>query len=674
MGAISTLLVNLELNSARFRRDLDNSRRRTRSFANDVRVSFSTASKVIAGTGVAAASALGVIYAQSAKSADQLTKFADRVGISTERLGGLRYAAELTGVAQSKLDMGLQRVVRRVAEAAQGTGEAKAALKELGLDAQKLVTLSPDQQFAAIAEKMKDVGNQGDRVRLSMKLFDSEGVALVNTLALGADGLAAVQTEAEQLGITLSRIDAAKIEAANDAMTRAGGISKAFGNSLTTELAPIVAAVANEFVQSAKAAGGMNQVVVNGIGITTEAAAFVANMGRGLKVTFLTARLAVAEFFNILNQGVVALEGIGGKVAEWLGFDAGSDRKMKEFSDSFSDTVAGFREELQTLALEEMPGDKVKAWVSDIQAKAQAAAEEVAANSQINIGGSLAGTNVDSAKKEVETIVSLQQEKFKRIHEAALQSENKLAELENYRFERENEKLLADMERLQERGLLTQELQQQFRDAELEAKQIHEQKLSDIEREAEEERNRQRFEGYSALLSVAEDYYSGLEGKEAAYARAAISIGQTLLDEKKRESLKKIVASTETAAMGAYEALASIPYVGPFLGAAAAAGIVATGAVAAAKVTGIAHDGIDTVPREGTWLLDKGERVVDRRTNEDLKQFLKSQQISQSTTNTTNHFNVNVQAGRDGFVRPESVRQVEAATFNAMRRASMRNA
>lgn len=40
---------------------------------------------------------------------------------------------------------------------------------------------------------------------------------------------------------------------------------------------------------------------------------------------------------------------------------------------------------------------------------------------------------------------------------------------------------------------------------------------------------------------------------------------------------------------------------------------------------GMAHDGIDNIPREGTWLLDKGERVVDRRTNGDLKDFLSSQ-------------------------------------------------
>ena len=51
-----------------------------------------------------------------------------------------------------------------------------------------------------------------------------------------------------------------------------------------------------------------------------------------------------------------------------------------------------------------------------------------------------------------------------------------------------------------------------------------------------------------------------------------------------------------------------------------------TGALSAVvqgvQLTGMAHDGITDVPREGTWLLDRGERVVDSRTNEDLKNYL----------------------------------------------------
>lgn len=74
----------------------------------------------------------------------------------------------------------------------------------------------------------------------------------------------------------------------------------------------------------------------------------------------------------------------------------------------------------------------------------------------------------------------------------------------------------------------------------------------------------------------------------------------------------------------------------------ASAGIIATTAVAKTmSLTGMAHDGIDSVPREGTYLLDKGERVVDSRLNGDLKQFLGNSNQSQVTNNPTLNFNVN---------------------------------
>ncbi len=61
--------------------------------------------------------------------------------------------------------------------------------------------------------------------------------------------------------------------------------------------------------------------------------------------------------------------------------------------------------------------------------------------------------------------------------------------------------------------------------------------------------------------------------------------------------------------------------VGPML---LAAGYASAGMVAGMALAGVAHDGIDYIPREGTWLLQQGERVVDGRTNQDLKQFLSS--------------------------------------------------
>ena len=74
------------------------------------------------------------------------------------------------------------------------------------------------------------------------------------------------------------------------------------------------------------------------------------------------------------------------------------------------------------------------------------------------------------------------------------------------------------------------------------------------------------------------------------------------------------------------------------------AAVAAAGANLVQQVTsvGMAHDGIDNIPKEGTWLLDKGERVVDRRTNADLKEFLSNNSggASSSTIYLTQYFQI----------------------------------
>ena len=207
--------------------------------------------KAVAIVVTAVATAMTALTISSLRSGDQLAKTADKIGMTTEALAGLRHAAELTGVSAGTMDMAMQRLTRRVSEAANGTGEAVGALHELGINASELEQLPLDEQMNVIADSMAKVKSQSDKVRLAMKLFDSEGVALVNTLAGGSEGLAKMAAEANVLGLALSRADTAQIEAANDSITRAKAVFTGLGNQLAVAFAPIIETVANLFRQSA---------------------------------------------------------------------------------------------------------------------------------------------------------------------------------------------------------------------------------------------------------------------------------------------------------------------------------------------------------------------------------------------------------------------------------------
>ncbi len=142
------------------------------------------------------------MVSETAALGDSVDKTASKLGIETGALQELRHAAELTGVPLRTMDMALQRFTRRAAEAAQGTGEAKAVLEELGIELKddEGNLRATEDLLGDVAEKMRGMTSDGDRLRVAFKLFDSEGAALVNTLKGGRGALEEMRKEARDLG------------------------------------------------------------------------------------------------------------------------------------------------------------------------------------------------------------------------------------------------------------------------------------------------------------------------------------------------------------------------------------------------------------------------------------------------------------------------------------------
>lgn len=144
---------------------------------------------------------------------DDLAKASDRLGVATEELAGLRHGAELAGVSADKLDTSMERFLRTLS-----TGSK--AFEMLNLSAEELRTMDTADALGLVADRLNRVGNNADRVRIAMELFGRGGAEMINFLAEGSEGISAAVAEAERLGIAINRVDAGRIEAANDAMTR----------------------------------------------------------------------------------------------------------------------------------------------------------------------------------------------------------------------------------------------------------------------------------------------------------------------------------------------------------------------------------------------------------------------------------------------------------------------
>jgi len=321
----------------------------------------------------AGAGAIGFMIKQSLTAIDTLGKTASKIGTTTEALSSLQFAGTQTGVTIETVNMAAQRFTRRLAEAAKGTGEAKGALKELNIDAEELKKKSLDEQMLQLADAFGNVTTSADKVRLAMKLFDSEGVALVNTLALGRQGLKDMFIEADQLGLVMSGKAAKGVEKANDSLSKLFGLFKGLRNQITANLAPAIEALSNtikdKFLKDIKAAGGS----VEEFGLI-----LAENILQGLADILLALGSAARGFADFAN-GFIEMANY---VRDWMNLAPITTKMTYGFSDSIDNAAGnvwrlkmglrGLREEADDLADGEVLPTTMQKWGASIKSAGDA--------------------------------------------------------------------------------------------------------------------------------------------------------------------------------------------------------------------------------------------------------------------------------------------------------------
>ena len=232
---------------------------------------------------------------------DKIGKTSSKLGITAEALQGLHLAAEEAGISTETLDMAIQRMTRRVAEAAMGTGEAVGALNELNITAAELAKLTPDEMLKRVADGMLNVTSQSDKVRLSMKLFDSEGVALVNMLSKGSKGLDDVADKAERLGLIIGGNYIKAIERSNDTWNISNQIIGTAWKGISVGMAGSLEGLMTKLNNSSKSVN----IFAETMNMTRQIIYYVA---RGLQITAATLS-ATAAGYKVAHAALKAFNG-----------------------------------------------------------------------------------------------------------------------------------------------------------------------------------------------------------------------------------------------------------------------------------------------------------------------------------------------------------------------------
>jgi len=281
---------------ARVEKSFYKSRNASRAFGTSLSgigrklIGFASAALAAGGVG-----GLGFLIKKQMESIDLTAKWSDRLGVGTDKLVGLQHAGSLAGVKLKVVNLALQRMTRRVAEVAMGTGEAQAALKELGIDAVAANAAGAHESFSQIAEALSKVKNQSDRVRLAFKIFDSSGVAVVNMMKDGRAGLQGMQADAEALGMTFSRFEAGQVEAANDAIARMKQALQGVARVAAIKLAPVIKILSDSITDAMTAGEGF---------------------GRGMITTMVSVAKATLKVVDAVETAARVMRTLSGHVGE----------------------------------------------------------------------------------------------------------------------------------------------------------------------------------------------------------------------------------------------------------------------------------------------------------------------------------------------------------------------
>jgi len=364
--------------------------RRMKSVGSSLRGATTSVAKWGAAT-VAAVGAAGAAFVKMRMEAvDNIAKTADKLGVATDALVGLQHAAELSGMGTEQFNKSLQNLGVQVANAAKGTGIAVRALDDLGLSAFELQKLPLDQQMFAVAKAMEGVELQSERARIAYELFGARGVGVLNMMKGGAENMKQMSEEAKKLGIAISRVDAAQIEQANDAVTRAKGVFTGIGNQLATAFSPIIEHVANMFRQSAldyadfgNIGNTVTKALVRGFG-------FIMDGVQGIKAGFYLLSAAWADFASLAMRGIANITrafdlpiAAYNKLAEALGWEPidntvsiWADQAAKDLERLATENYAKF----QDIVAQPLPSEGIMQTFDEIQVKARETGEVIASN------------------------------------------------------------------------------------------------------------------------------------------------------------------------------------------------------------------------------------------------------------------------------------------------------
>lgn len=212
----------------------------------DIEATAKRAGVAIGAALAGAATATAIAIKSAIDRADELSKASQKIGISTESLSALEYAARLSDVSLQQLSTGVGKLSQNMVAAVSGNKQLSGAFDAIGVsvtDANGKLR-GADDVLLDLADVFKSLPDGADQTALAMQLMGKSGRDMVPLLNGGSEAIAAMTDEARALGLVVGAEFGKQAEAFNDSLTAARAGLEGAANTVAGALIPTLSEAA----------------------------------------------------------------------------------------------------------------------------------------------------------------------------------------------------------------------------------------------------------------------------------------------------------------------------------------------------------------------------------------------------------------------------------------------
>src|SRR5690625_1144650 len=282
-GGFEEGMDNAARRAERFGREIEQTENRVQRSTRGMRQSFNRVNKsvdrlsrglgTIATPITAVAAASVALAARMADLAQQTQSMARALGTSAETLQKWQYILGEVGITGEQVATMFKDLSDKVGEfLATGGGEAAEVFQKLGIGAEQLRGKKPQEVLLLIADALKQVNSQAERVFLMEALADDASRALP-ILLQGSDAIRQMGQEAENLNVALSNLELQKLVDMDRSFYSITQRLEGLANTFSIQLSPAIQTFA-ETLGSERITAGLKNIATwlgNIVGVTITA-------------------------------------------------------------------------------------------------------------------------------------------------------------------------------------------------------------------------------------------------------------------------------------------------------------------------------------------------------------------------------------------------------------------